>query len=130
MAQQQIAMGLTWVRKRASGHSSSMSLVISIRAGTCLKPRKMPPGLRVSPTHWSTPYFRGIWISALKASIPPTMIMAMTKSAPVRASRLSVVAEKVQGSSCCSSMLSITFLTTSSRPASTSISMMCASCRD
>ncbi len=54
--------------------------------------RKTPPGPIVSPTHWSTLYFRGIFQSISKASTPPTWIMTTTKSASFSASLLSRVA--------------------------------------
>ncbi len=57
-----------------------------------LCPYRMPPAQIVSPTHWSTPYFKGIEMSVAKASTPPIRTVFITYLAPSSALRRSVVA--------------------------------------
>ena len=92
-ARQLPAIGLAYWSMMAPGLDTSfMSCAMSSSTGMDLMALKMPPGPIVSPTHWSTLYFRGIFQSISKASTPPTWIMTTTKSASFSASLLSRVA--------------------------------------
>jgi hypothetical protein len=60
IAQQFIAIGLTYWRKVTSGQSSSMSLAHVEQTGMVRSPRMMPPMPSVSAMVWRRPYFLGI----------------------------------------------------------------------
>src|SRR5665213_559489 len=58
----------------------------------------IPPAHRVSPTHWSIPYLRGMSMSVAKASRPPIRVTTKTYFAPRSIARRLVSAMIVAGS--------------------------------
>ena len=137
-ARQLPAMGFAYCSMTAPGlETSCMSRAISSSTGMVRMARKTPPGPSVSPTHWSTLYFRGICQSILKASTPPTWIMTTTKSASFSASRRSSVAHtepctplslsmRQPNSSMARSFGSVRLMRANSLPSSAGVAMMSA----
>ena len=66
--------------------TSLISLQKESNAGIPRCPYMMPPMQRVSPTHWSIPYFNGISTSVAKASNMPILTQLITYLASLNAS--------------------------------------------
>jgi hypothetical protein len=76
IAQQLIAIGLTYCRKVTSGQTSSISRHIDSNTGMVRNPRIIPPMPSVSAMVWRKPYFFGISKSITVAGLyPPTWII-------------------------------------------------------
>ncbi len=87
-------IGLVMLSSQASGQTSTMSFATPTSTGTFRSERLIPPGPTVSPTDWRMPYRAGTSMSTSIESNPPVEIVTITKSAPARARRWSVVVDE------------------------------------
>ena len=88
-------IGFVMLKSHASGQRSSMALPMPTSTGMFLSARLMPPGPTVSPTVWVMPWAAGTSRSTAIERKPPVEMHTMTKSAPSRACRRSVVVTTV-----------------------------------
>ena len=88
-------MGLVMLSSQASGQSSSMSRATPTSTGTLRRARLIPPGPTLSPTDWRMPWRAGTSMSTAMESKPPVEMVTITKSAPSRDRRWSVVVDTV-----------------------------------
>ncbi len=88
-------IGFVMLKSHASGQRSSMALPMPTSTGMFLSARLMPPGPTVSPTVWVMPWAAGTSRSTAMERKPPVEMHTMTKSAPSRACRRSVVVTTV-----------------------------------
>ena len=84
-------MGLVMLKSQASGQHSSMALPMPTRTGMLRSARLIPPGPTESPTVCVIPWAAGTSRSTAMERKPPVEMQTMTKSAPSRAVRRSVV---------------------------------------